>query len=401
MSMSEGVPPVAGDGDLPDPEPEEETWVWSYAKDCDESAIDASIARQRKILEAEEEAQHRKDMFIAADQSTTEEIKAKTDLLQKLDGWLAKDVGIGGAAPRGFDISEIAQFAWRMQFEDLRCDEIYRKFVEMQEEEIRRRSAQALGLENLELGALRNTAAMLLEATAVKFGWLWVEEGQGRRRRDRFVRRWCLLYRQSDYEQVLLVYAREDGEAPIGWQKLTVDTFEIDSAATADILSEGKKSKHLIHVFCVKIQSTDPYAAQSSVPARGGKANNGAFTVSLHLAPETAEERKQWCEAIMHTGGGGDGGREQVKEREQAKQREEEERCRYVWSWANDANDGSTAGAQNLWVAYPAAVCVQLETALARGESRLEIGLHGEWFVDLSEHPEVYRQRVTKTPQRW
>lgn len=120
---------------------------------------------------------------------------AKAALIEKIERWLAEEVGIGGQSQRHFEPTALIRFAWSRQLEFASPDEIYHHFVSAQSEDVKRRAAVALGISGRQLQGM---AADELEPFAGKVGWLMVEQPKpGLRHTLRFVKWWCMLWREE------------------------------------------------------------------------------------------------------------------------------------------------------------------------------------------------------------
>ena len=94
---------------------------------------------------------------------------------------------------RGFDPSQIVQFAWQHCLEDVDCDGIYRLFVENQAAEAKVRMSQAMGFEGVDMTQFSGMPASEMDAFAIRSGWL-AHEISGGKLRHKFVRHWFALW---------------------------------------------------------------------------------------------------------------------------------------------------------------------------------------------------------------
>lgn len=200
--------------------------------------------------------------------------------MNKIDTWLAEEVGIGGDSKRGFDPTSLIEFAWRLQLEELAGDEIYFAFAETQQESMKLRMASELGLEALGLQQLTQTAAMDLDSVCAKVGWLAIEEG-GKLRKG-FVDRWFLLWRdpKKAFEMVLLYYEAEDSMAPAGLVSLTVGAFTV----------APPKSQRKGFPFTFRLETESPGQGVTKLILAAASAEEyGSWMAALNAAPSGAE----------------------------------------------------------------------------------------------------------------
>ena len=134
--------------------------------------------------------ERRKGMF--DDVGDGDDLVAKEKLVEKIDVWLAQ-LSIGGNQMRGFDPSQIVQFAWQHCLEDVDCDGIYRLFVENQAAEAKVRMSQAMGFEGVDMTQFSGMPASEMDAFAIRSGWL-AHEISGGKLRHKFVRHWFALW---------------------------------------------------------------------------------------------------------------------------------------------------------------------------------------------------------------
>ena len=204
-----------------------------------------------------------------------------------MDAWLTDDVGIGGDSKRGFDPTALIEFAWRLQLEEMECDDIYLAYAEAQQESMKMRMASELGLEALGLHQLTQTPATDIESVCATSGWLALEEGS--RLRKGFVDRWFLLWKdpKRSFEMVLLYYEAEDSPAPLNVISLTAGSFTV----------APPKSQRKNFPYAFRLETETP----------------GQPPTKLILAAATSEDYRSWLAVLKATPGAEPVSREAAK----------------------------------------------------------------------------------------
>jgi hypothetical protein len=300
-------------------------------------------------------AQRRAGLF--ADVEDEEELRAKEQLCDKVDAWLASEVGIGGSTLRVFDPTALLQFAWRMQLEDAGCDEIYSAFTEEQQEALTRQVAAQLGLAEMGLAQLSQTAAMELQSVCTHCGWLSVEAVT--RLRRGWARRWAMLWRGTVQSEGAaaggtngqLEEEEEEGEegaegeeavpAADGGVLLLYEDQESAAALAMVHLVPGccsvapPKSQRKNFPHALRIETWAPVKAEPGSGSVSGGAAAGSNRTKTIVAADSAASCRSWSKVLGAVaadqgrgggvgGGGGatEGGGGRVITRQQAKQLE-------------------------------------------------------------------------------
>ena len=221
------------------------------ASGCQDVGVDTGahdapgVSNDEQVMLDRVIADRRRGMFDDVDDEA--ELVAKEALVAKIDKWLS-GIGVGGSQMRGFDPTEIVQFAWEQMHENVDCDGIYRLFVENQNAEAKVRMSQAMGFEGVDPRKFQSMPASEMEAFAIRNGWLAHEIG-GTKLRRKFARNWFALWHDPaspDEDLMLLVYEGQDSTQPMGVWKLQKSRFSVEPPKTP--------RKNRPHAFRISIE---------------------------------------------------------------------------------------------------------------------------------------------------